>query len=400
MLTLRRTFLPVLICVFTAVALFAAPGGASAAATPTARLAHKPTGLALTAPKGYTVTYANGFYTVRNKAAFAVFATGGSPLTVQATGAALLKASKGRIVGKAVSSKLAYRATVKVGKRFFVISVRAKAGGMVETSLVGPGAPPAAKKDARLVGLSATQLAQVAALDRIVRSRRGGATALINVQVPMKLAQTADNAARANVPDLPGWTVSGGNGLFAVEHPTQGFGFFGVTIAALTPSFPYARPVDVVATPSSDPAAMLAQVWPQYMTKTFGQQFAFSDMRLVPGTEGILGPTIPSGMYAVRFTYKNIPHQGLFLYGMTNFSESFTQTYFSGIGVADNAPGGISNALLQSWASSSGIVGFRERFSTSLELVAKGENAILTPSRFRQDASTWIDLVQSGASAG
>jgi hypothetical protein len=212
----------------------------------------------------------------------------------------------------------------------------------------------------------------------------------------MRLAQTDDQGARANVPNLPGWTVTGGNGLFAVEHPTLGFGWYGLTVTAATPAFPFAAANTVVATPLQDPGPMLVQILPQYMAKTFGQQFAFTDVQLVPGSQGVLGPTIPSAMYSASFTYKNIPMTGLFIFGVTTYSEWFSQVYISGIGVANGAPGGVAPALLQSWVSASGAVGFRERFSVSLEAVAKDRAAILTPTRFRRDASTWVDLVQSG----
>jgi len=69
------------------------------------------------------------------------------------------------------------------------------------------------------------------------------------------------------------------------------------------------------------------------------------------------------------------------------------------VAIADNAPGGLSNALLQTWASANGEAGFRERLSTTLDRLAERPDRefILTPSRFRTDASTWISLLASGA---
>ena len=216
----------------------------------------------------------------------------------------------------------------------------------------------------------------------------------------MRLAQTADFLASANVPNLPGWTVDGGNGLFAVTHPTQGWGWFGVTIAAVTPAFSFGRPgIDTIITPSADPGVNMTQALPQYLTQTLQIPFQFTQVQLVPGTEGILGPTIPSALYEARFTWRGIPMQGLFMWGTLNQTDQLVNSYFSGVAIADNAPGGLSNALLQTWASANGEAGFRERLSTTLDRLAERPDRefILTPSRFRNDASTWISLLASGA---
>lgn len=391
----RATFLVAIAALITAIAI--APTRAQAAGT--VRIADKPTGLSVKAPKGYKLAHANGYYTLTGKGSFAVFARGVSPLSVQATGAALVKSSGGKLVGKAASSAKLYKATIVSGKRIYVLFVRPAAGGTVDMTLVGPGTPPKLAKDARLVRLSLTQLRQVAALDAIVRSRRGGAAALVNIPIPMRLAATLDNLASANVPATPGWVVDGGNGIFAVTHPDLGFGWFGITIAAATPAFSFARPgIDIIVPPGT-PATTLQSGFTQYVNLSLKQQFEFQQIAQIAGSENILGPSIPSAMFQVRFTWRGVAHQGLFLWGITNQTDVLQKFYFSGIAVTDNAPGSYSNALLQTWASSNGTAGFREQFSTTLENLADRPDRefILTPSRFRSDASTWISLLASGA---
>lgn len=378
--------------------LIAAPIAPAAA---TIRIKEPATGLTVAAPRGYSVKHASGFYTVRGGGSFASFMRTTSPLALKPTALALLAQSKGRVVGRATSTARMWRAQVRVGRRAYVLDVRTAPGGRLDISLMGPGnPPPIAARLGRTVALSPRQLVQVAALDRIIRSRRGGGIALLNIPIPMRLAQTADLMASANVPDLPGWQVDGGTGLFTVTHPNLGWGWFGMTIAAFTPQFAFARPgIDVVITPSADPGANMVQAFPQYLTQQLQMPFAFTQVQVVPGTEGILGPTIPSALYEARFTWRGIPMQGLFLWGTLNQTDVLVNSYFSGVAIADGAPGSISNALLQSWASSNGEAGFRERLSTSLENIAMRPDRqfILTPSRFRSDMSTWISLLATGA---
>jgi hypothetical protein len=392
-----------LVVLLLAVVVGTSPAAALAKPATTVTLKDRATGLTVRAPRGYTLRQANGYYTVRGGGMFGTFMTTTSPLPLKATAAALVKQSGGTLVGRATSTAKLYRATIRAKAKAYVLIVRPRAGGKLDVSLVGTAAPvrrPA--RAARLVTLTPAQLRQVNALDAIIRTRRGGnLEALVNVPIPMRLATTADNLASANVPNLPGWVVDGGNGLFAVTHPQLGWGWFGMTVAALTPAFPYGRPgIDTIITPSADPAANMQQALPQYLVQTLRMQFQFTQAPVVvPGSEGILGPTIPSAMYQARFTWNGIPMQGLFLWGTLNQTDVLVNSYFSGIAIADAAPGSYSNALLQTWASANGEAGFRERLSTTLDRLAERPDRefILTPSRFRQDASTWISLLASGA---
>lgn len=377
--------------------LGAAVFGASSAEAK--RLVDRPTGLVLQAPAGFKLKGKDGFYKLSGRGMTVSFARGLSPVGVPQTGDLLVKASGGRAVGKVKKTSRLYAATIRVKGKPYRLSVR-KRGKMVDVALFGTGRKMAMALAPRasVAVLSPAQLQQMAALERILNTRRGGANALLNVPVPMRLAQTSDNGARALVPALPGWVTSGGGGLMAVENSRFGFGWFGFTYSPYTPAAASAftlPPGSVIVPPSADPGVMLAQFFPQYAA-TLGVNWQFTAIQLLPGSQGILGPTIPSALYAMRFRFNGRPFQAVFVFGILNYSTYFTQLYFSGVAIDAAAPGGISNALVRSWASYSGEVGFRERLSTGLDLIANGKDATLTPSRFRAGASTWIDLVQSG----
>lgn len=395
---MNRKLLPLLILVACA-SMLGVLGPASAAT-----LTHKPTGFKATAPAGYKLSYANGYYTIRSRAGYVVMAQGESPMNYKRTGEQTAKASGGRVLQVKVTKKQ-YRAVLLVGKQRAVLQVRSLGGNRVSIALMGAGTPAKLKRSASPVGptsrrsvvLTPALSAQIAVLERILESRRGGAAAQINTPLPMRLVETSDRGARALIPDLPGWQFAGGNGLFAVGFSFVAAGWFGTTPVVLAPGNPFAQPAQVVA-PAADPAAMLPGTFQVYFPQVAGgQQVQVTNVQLIPGTQGSLGSGIPSGMYVVKFTSLGRAYTGIFNFGMTNFDPWFTKTYLSAIWVLDGAPGGISQALLRSWTSYSGEVGFRRMLSTGLDIVANGKDATLTPSQFNQDASTWIELVQSGA---
>lgn len=363
------------------------------------------TGLTLKAPKGYKLKYRNGVFSLSAKGRYAQFMTIRSPLSLTGTGDAMLAGIKAKKVkGKKVTGSL-FKANAKVRGR--PVALRLKLVGTNTQVVVygGSGAGAAAAAMADVAGLPAARAAalngrQIAALDRILRTRAGEPVRRVNVGIPFKRFQApVNNGASADVPDLPGWDYNGTDtGYLYGGHPTDGFFELGGFIFVNYPSSPFPYPQYPVADmPLPDGA--LQNVWPAWKKISGNYDVAFQQIVPIAGTENNLGAGYMSQMYEALFTVGGRPLRGVFNIGVSDNAGSwFTWgLYYSCAAEAVDGPGGILQALFNTWGSWNNSAASIARVQNALRTIASTRpigGGPIDPDVFQAAADNWSEYIR------
>jgi hypothetical protein len=377
--------LPLLFCVL------ANPAGAKSRTV-------KVQGMKIKTPSGYKVRYKNGVYTIGNKTRFVKLTFGTTPLSLKPTAKQIAKGMKGKLSKvRAAKNGKSYKARLKRGKKVYQLQMK-RSGTKTEVRIYGRKARGARASATDIFGPIITA-GDIVALNRILRSRRGARVIPFNLTLPTKRFQAqAQNGASALVPDLPGWTYNGTDtGYLAGGNRTQGaFELGGFTFVYL-PGF--AGPGALTGPPVS-PETTLRQVLPQYFAQSSGGQsnVAFGQAVAVPGSVGILGPGYASSMFQATFTINGVPWQGLFTIGMLDVGTSFSWgMYFSYVATPVNAPGGVFQALMNTWGTWNNDAAVQAGLQRALNtvLTTKIPGAPIDPEVFDRTQEMWTEYIRS-----
>ncbi|MBI4897613.1 MAG: hypothetical protein HY827_04525 [Actinobacteria bacterium] len=393
--TLIRSVVPL---VLTAALLLPATAGAKTLREPT-------TGLTLKAPKGFKLKYRNGVFSLVAKGRYAQFMTIRSPLSLAGTGEAMLTGFKAtKVKGKKVTDTQ-FKASAKVRGR--PVALRLKQVG-VNTQVVvfgGSGKGNAAAAMADVLGrptvhAAALSAGQIAALDRILRTRAGEPVRRANVGIPFKQFQApVNNGASAEVPDLPGWDFNGTDtGYLYGGHPTDGFFELGGYIFVNYPSSPFPYP----QYPTADmplPDGALQNVWPAWKKLSGNYDVVFQQVAPIAGTENNLGTGYLSQAYEALFTVNGRPLRGVFNIGVSDNAGSwFTWgLYYSCAAEAVDGPAGILQALFHTWGSWNNSAASVARVQTALQTIASTRpigGGPIDPDVFQNAADNWSEYIR------
>lgn len=344
-------------------------------------LKDKKTKLKVKAPAGFRLKSKNGIYTVTNGNAYVKFIRGRSPLSTKGTAQAYMKDAKikkaklkkkgkryfvtGKLKGKEVTVEFRPK-----GKLLDVITYGVKRGRLalrsrnVSSRAIQPAAPLRLVTVGQILGQ----------LQRIANSRRGGTVLPLPVTVPLR--RFTQGGATALVPDLPGWQYSGAGGAISGGNVNQGAFGFGLF-------WPFGGPL-------LTPDQAIIQAWP-----ALAPGLTVTGLAQIPGTEGWLGFNYLSAMYAVRFNLAGRSWQGLILSGTTDPGIGFSW-YQSYVAVPDNGPGGIAQALLNSWASwdpsQNANARLNQALRTVLTTVIPGNP--IDPEVFDRAQQAWVEYIR------
>ena len=161
-------------------------------------------------------------------------------------------------------------------------------------------------------------------------------------------------SATAQVPNLPGWTFNGGNGVIEGAGPEGSFAFgvpfFGAvpgTFAANSGSFPTA-PFPATA------AEGLSVLVPQFFARAGLPGVSIQVTGQFPGSEQILGAGYVSGFLTGVASAGGRTASGVFLYGAGTFDTGVDGAYANYLSYATVIQGSdprIGGAILRTWAT-------------------------------------------------
>jgi hypothetical protein len=394
----RTLFFSAMLSLLAAALLLPAPAGAKTLREPT-------TGLTLKAPKGYKLKYRNGVFSLTTKGRYAQFMTIHSPLTLSGTGDAMLAGIKAtKVKGKKVTNTQ-FKASAKVSGRPVVLRLTQAGANTQVVVFGGSGKGRAAAAMAEALGQptvrsAALNAGQIAALDRILRTRTGEPVRRINVGIPFKHYQApVNNGASADVPDLPGWDYMGTDtGYLAGGHPTDGFFELGGFIFVNYPSAPFPYPqFPTAAMPQPDGA--LQNVWPAWKKLSGNNDIVFQQIVPIAGTEGSLGPGFVSQMFEALFTVGGHPLRGVFNIGVSDNAGSWLTwgLYFSCAAEAVDGPSGILQALFHTWGSWNNSAASVARVQSALQTIASTRpigGGPIDPDVFQNAADNWSEYIR------
>ncbi len=365
--------------------------GASFAANVT--LTDPQTGLTVSAPKGYSLKFSNGAYTLRKGKNYARFMLARSPLSLKDTASSFAKLSKISVKKRSNSSKsvtiegkLKKRSVKVVFKQvgsFVDIVTYGTLSSSKQVTEGGAGYP------LRPEAITAQDIAQI---NRVLNTRRGGITVPLQVTIPMVRRTAPDNGSSALVPNLPGWSFSGGGGVVAGGNANQGLYSLGVPVVVGLPGFGAAVQSNPVG-----PDVAIVQVWPQYAAVTSGAQVQVLQVRELAGTAGWLGPNFLSAMYAVRFVLNGRVWVSLMVSGVFDMGSSIGWGWYqSFIAVPEDGPGGIMPALLQTWASWDNSNASAARLAQAVSTLAsiRVNGFPIDPKVFEKTANAWSEYIR------
>lgn len=356
-----------------------------------ATLVDPTTGLTVTAPKGYKLSNNNGVYTVKGPHSSVRFIRGRSALNIAKTVDSFVKLAKIKRASKAKKGS-AYKVTGTLSNKPILAQFK-PSGEFIDVAIFKAGS--AKKKNAALRELRAdVTIADVLALQRIVASRRGGITLPLPVTIPMKQFVAPDGGSSALVPDLPGWSYSGGGGVISGANANQGIVNLGIPVAVSIPGF-FGDP------PSSNfvnSAQAIASVWPQYALRFYGAQVQVVGISEVPGTRGWFGIGTDSALYAVSFKLNGASWQAL----MSSWSTTIPGLsigwywYHSYIAVRVDGPGGIGAALINTWSSWDNSGASQARLNDALNtlLSIRVTGYPIDPEVFQKAADDWDEYIR------
>jgi hypothetical protein len=354
-------------------------------------------------PAGYKLTYRNGSYTLANRVRFVKLTYGRTPLAVKPTANQIARGMKGRLSKvRAARNGKSLTARITRGKRVYQLRLR-RNGMQTNVQLYGRKAQKRVRRDstnARATSIFGPIITagDIRALDRVLRSRRGARVIPFNLTVPTKRFQAqAQNGASALVPNLPGWNYNGTDtGYLAGGNLNQGSFELGGFILVSYPQF--AQPGSVSGNFTTLEAA-IAQQLPQHWRLSTGgtSQVVVTAAVPVEGTAGTLGPNLVSGMYQVAFTLNGRPWQGLFTVGAGDAVSGISWgMYFSYVAVPVGGPGGIMQALMNTWGTWNNDAAVKAGLQRAMNTIrtTRVPGAPIDPAVFDYTHQLWTDYIR------
>lgn len=327
----------------TATATASTEAAASAVSTRGWRTLRHRSGFRVRAPKGYRLRVRRGTYEIvgpRSKLTMTAVRTGDS---VKSVAQGLFGVTP---PGSDTASRLAFRVPLKGGKRAQVFFEKAPEGVSILT--VAPrgsrtSVPSSERRRMAAIARSARRI-------RLTRLEKR-TTQIQEAPIPLKAFTNGDGTAKANVPDAPGWTSGGSQGIVEGSHPELGSYAFGVAVPYLVPQAFCFQPCPSLRAPFMGAQQAVEQAWPLFL-QSFGAQL--SDLRVVaqvPGSAGVLGPGIDSGMFQFTAVSGGKPIVGYIVAGTFQVSPETWYLYSSFVATVQGAPGAVGDALMQTWQS-------------------------------------------------
>ncbi len=169
--------------------------------------------------------------------------------------------------------------------------------------------------------------------------------------IPLKAFQAPDGTAKAQVPDAPGWNVSGQEGIIEGGHPQLGGFAFGVAASFWEPTSFCLNPCPLLLVPFMGSAQAVEQAWPVFVARTGLQIGDIKVVSQIPGSAGVLGPGIDSGIYQFTGRFGGLEAVGFIAAGTFRVSAENWVLYFSYVAAARNASGAAGEAMLKAWQS-------------------------------------------------
>jgi hypothetical protein len=317
-------------------------------------------GFKIKAPPGYRLKLYKGAYEITGPAGemtLLALSTNGSARTVAEAllGGGLPATPNPNHFGLLVSQK---------GGRTAEVYFTQAPGGVAVTALEpGKGKRRKAGKRARPSGATASAKKLSGSQRRLFARMAGSARNLRPVglptsttqeqepPIPLKPFTTADGSAKAMVPDAPGWVAGGEKGIIQGYHPEQGSYAFGVLVGAFEPGWCFEFPCQTIEAPFMSVRPALEQVWPFWLNKAGGNVSSIQVTSEIPGSAGLLGSGISSGMFQVSFVANGKPGIGYVIAGTAQFEPGLWYLYYSYIAAYNGVSGTVGDALLRTWQS-------------------------------------------------
>lgn len=329
------------------------PAGAVAAASPTAgasavstkgwRTLRGKNGFRIKAPKGYRLRVRRGAYEIVGKRAELGLIGVRTTDSVKSVAEGYLGVTP---PGSDSAKRLAFQVPLKGGKQARVFFEKAPKGVSVLTVTPRGSRKTVSTSERR-------KLARIAGTARRIKltKLKTRTTQIQEAPLALKAFTNADGTAKADVPDGDGWVASGQQGV--VEGGKQGLaGFaFGVNVPFFTPSAFCFGPCPGTVLPFMGSAAAVAQAWPAFVNSAGGQLSNVQVVSTVPGSVGVLGPGIDSGMYQFTGVSGGTPVVGYIIAGTFQVSPDTWYLYYSYVATAQGAPGAVGEALMATWRS-------------------------------------------------
>lgn len=380
-----------------ALVLLMAPSQPSAKGEPSATVAkkrgwrtlHAGGGFRIDAPAGYRLRLHKGGYEIAGNAGqmtLLAVKTGGSTRSVAEAllGGALPATPNSDQFGLRVPLKGGGSAEVYFDKAPGGVAVTALAAGKKRRGK-GNRARPMASASAGKIGQGQRRL--FARMARTARNLRAVGLPTKTTQeqeaaIPMKPFTTPDGSAKAMVPDAPGWVASGSKGIVEGGHPDLGSFAFGV----LGGFFEYCffPPCPGVQAPFMPVRPALEQAWPAWLNQAGANVSNLRIVSEVPGSAGVLGPGIDSGMFQVSFLSNGKPGLAYVMAGTFTTGEGFWYLYYSYIAAYVGVPGNVGDALLRTWQSWDPSVNQAERQAQTFVTLQQTSEIIQSASEYRR----------------
>ncbi len=301
-------------------------------------------GFRIRAPRGYRLRIRRGAYEVIGKRAelsLLALRTGDSPRNVAE---ALLRRTLPKSSSK---TRLGVRLKLKGGRRAELYFSRVRKGvSVLSLSPRGKGRKSVASSERRRLATVARTARRVG-LVRLARTK----SKLQEPAIPLKPFTNADGSAKANVPDAAGWTASGQAGAVEGSNPDLGGYAFGINVPFLVPEAFCFTPCSLLRAPFLPAGAAVEQALPLFLASAGAR---VSDMRVarqVPGSAGVLGPGIDSGMFEITFTSNGRASRGYITAGTFGVGDGIWYLYYSYIATFVGVSGSVGDALLRTWQS-------------------------------------------------
>jgi len=233
---------------------------------------------------------------------------------------------------------------------------------------------------------------QVRAINDVLGTRQGGQTVPLPVAIPTRRFTSPDGTASATVPDLPGWSFFGGDGVISGGHPDYGAVNLGVPVYVGFPGFTGTG----VVSPLVLPDQAIFQVWPQHNRVALGRQPQVLDVKEVPNTRGWLGLGFDSALYTVLFSLDGRRFEALMISGVGGTGTNFAWLwYYSYVAVVQGAPAGVGDALLNVWKTWSNEAAVQRRLDDARFAIATTPFVgAIDPDVFERVAQDWNALIR------
>ncbi|MFN8174274.1 MAG: hypothetical protein U0T02_04310 [Solirubrobacteraceae bacterium] len=355
-------------------------------------------GFSVKAPRGYRVGRRGSTYTVSNgRVAFSYARVRGAG-SASSAGRGLARALRARITSSSGGASR-WRARLSVARRLQVISLRRSGGYLVVLRFRDARAARAASEvpaaRAALTG------AELAALERIARTARGGAPQTLSDSLPMKQFVAPDGRSRALVPSGPGWQYSGGGGQIIVGNARLGAVSLGLPFFIQYPdSIGQKYPQYPIANYTPDAAAAVEQIFPDYFRRQGSDVRSIRFVRILarpPSALGFAGSgSAVYGVIAVDIAGK--PFQGL-IYAAVGRDDSIfaSYAYTSYLVVPRGVDPRVFVSLMRTWQSWDPSADQRVRLAQTLNTLASINygGGPIDPEVFDAAAAKWSDYIRS-----